>query len=709
VQHRNLHVRGTSSCRSDEFHFDAMDSRDSAVNLQIDGWLGTPVGISFLDVHFQSLHGGRVPEIQRNGTKSASAGTLRRAALAPAMAVAVLAFAAPAHAGDPLQPPAAPPTAAPLAPVDDSVSTLPETGATVPETTETEMPEMGVEPGASALPAEEPAPVAIPADAEAPVEPAAPKTVVKEAKAPANQRTWVQVRIVQPRPVVRRWEPQRAAISPPRPVIRLRAPGARRHLHHPARHATRTSRVAWYQVSAAQYQRTSKPAIGSASKSAPTRAQKSRADARQARARASNHIRGTLPNRTRICAQQAAKCLDSCADNGGWKVVRNDRWISGCKSPNAARDMLLEDRNSAGDTGLDRPGPVSNGKPGAQYQCPGTQYHDYWCDESLGESPTLPLDEEEPDVDEPDVDTDTPEEEPTASCPETAVPVDASSDEADSDLDDGGWDKPSLGYCDHAAADAPIRPGRGPEPPTSEQGPPAQVPQPPVPPAPQPAQVPLAPPPSGEAAAPTQTEPSAAPPPDAQPTASEPPPAAPAPTPSVPPADAVPKNMRATRVGVTPAARNPTPVSDEAPVVSQPSTHVVARATPKKTAPAPKKRVATKHAVTTPELPKARRASPVTRPATDVTPSQQPRVFRPVAAASNGLDGWLLAAMTLFGLSVLAFALAAVSEVDGGTAALTKMRSRLGSRGLSARRVRLDSGNGAAAPSRPPDGIRYRD
>jgi hypothetical protein len=65
--------------------------------------------------------------------------------------------------------------------------------------------------------------------------------------------------------------------------------------------------------------------------------------------------------------------------------------------------------------------------------------------------------------------------------------------------------------------------------------------------------------------------------------------------------------------------------------------------------------------------------------------------------------------MTLFGLSVLAFALAAVSEVDGGTAALTKMRSRLGSRGLSARRVRLDSGNGAAAPSRPPDGIRYRD
>jgi hypothetical protein len=65
--------------------------------------------------------------------------------------------------------------------------------------------------------------------------------------------------------------------------------------------------------------------------------------------------------------------------------------------------------------------------------------------------------------------------------------------------------------------------------------------------------------------------------------------------------------------------------------------------------------------------------------------------------------------MTLLGLSVLAFALAAVSEVDGGTAALTKMRSRLGSRGLSARRVGLGPGNSGAASSRAPDGIRYRD
>jgi hypothetical protein len=149
---------------------------------------------------------------------------------------------------------------------------------------------------------------------------------------------------------------------------------------------------------------------------------------------------------------------------------------------------------------------------------------------------------------------------------------------------------------------------------------------------------------------------------------------------------------------------------DEAPVVSPPSTHVVARATPKKTAPTPKKPVATKpRAAKTPQLRKSRPTPPGTRPATDVTASRPPRVLRPVAAASKQLDGWLLAAMTLFGLSVLAFALAAVAEVDGGTAALTKMRSRLGSKGLSARRVGLDSENSGAASSRTSDTIRYRD
>jgi hypothetical protein len=75
---------------------------------------------------------------------------------------------------------------------------------------------------------------------------------------------------------------------------------------------------------------------------------------------------------------------------------------------------------------------------------------------------------------------------------------------------------------------------------------------------------------------------------------------------------------------------------------------------------------------------------------------------RPVASTSKPFDNWLLLmAVALFGLSMLAFAFSAVSGVDG--AALTKMRSRLGSKGLSASRVDLD------ATSRTPDGIRYRD
>jgi hypothetical protein len=49
-----------------------------------------------------------------------------------------------------------------------------------------------------------------------------------------------------------------------------------------------------------------------------------------------------------------------------------------------------------------------------------------------------------------------------------------------------------------------------------------------------------------------------------------------------------------------------------------------------------------------------------------------------------------------------------VSEVDG-TAALTRMRSRLGSKGLSARRVGLDGRNDGAASPQSRDGIRYRD
>ncbi len=102
--------------------------------------------------------------------------------------------------------------------------------------------------------------------------------------------------------------------------------------------------------------------------------------------------------------------------------------------------------------------------------------------------------------------------------------------------------------------------------------------------------------------------------------------------------------------------------------------------------------------------------SAATPPETDRSALQRPRATRPVASTSQPSDDWLLLlALTLFGLSVLAFSLAAVSEVGAGAAALTMMRSRLGSKGLSARRVGVNGGNDGAASSREPDSISYRD
>ena len=272
---------------------------------------------------------------------------------------------------------------APAVPVDATDATVPaatETVPAVPDTTETEVPDMGVEPGASAPAVPDPAPVETPVEVEAPVVPA---PAVQKPKAPANKATWTQVRTVERRPVVRRSEVQRVVISPSRPVIQPRAPVTRRNVHKPARHASRPSKSRWYQVPAAQYQRTPEATLSKASKSAPTRTQKSSASSRPAAPRTAIHIRGKPSSGTWICAQKAARCLDSCAHNLGWKVAENGRWISGCKSPNAAEDMLHEDPNSD----ADRAGSGSDGKPGRQYQCPGAQYHDYWCDDSLGESP----------------------------------------------------------------------------------------------------------------------------------------------------------------------------------------------------------------------------------------------------------------------------------------------------------------------------------
>lgn len=695
-----------------------MDSRDFVTHLQICGWNGVPVGTSFFGRPFLISARRAVHEIENTGRTSTRGRSLRKAALVPAAAIAVLAFAAPAHAGKPVHPPAAPPPPTPVAPVDDSVSTIPETVPAVLETPETEAADLAVEAAATSPSAREPAPVDEPAKVEAPVEVSAPQPSVQKPKAPANTGSWVRVRTVRPQPVVRSSEPERVAISPSRPVNRVGAPVARRHVHHPARHAAQRSKIRWYQVPAAQYQRSTDRAVNSGSKVPPARAQNpparthnAPATDRKAPSRASIRVRGKPPNGTWFCAQRAAECLDSCADNAGWKVVWNGRWIFGCKSPNAARHTLEEVRRWDSDRGVDRGASEFGGKPGPQYQCPGAQYHDFWCDEDLGESPTPPLDVGDSELDdETDVDTHLPDDELTSSCPDTAQSV----AEDDPDVAAGGWEKPWHMSCEDTS-DTPMTPGSGAQPPTGKPLPTAQVPQPPAPPElPAPAEVPPAQPPTQEPAVPSPAEqPSAPPPPDSQPSTEAPPPAEPAPTPSVPPADAVPNKAREERVGVRPPERNPTRVQDRAAVVVQPSSHVVQQAAANRSARAstkPKPAASKPREAKKSQRRQSRPTTPVTRPATDRSALRPSRASRPIASASKPLDNWLLLlVLTLFGLSLLAFALAAVTEVDGGTAALTKMRARLGSKGLSARRVGLDAGDDGAASAQAPDAIRYRD
>jgi hypothetical protein len=649
-----------------------------------------------------------VQESQSNGRESVRRGTLRRAALVPAAAVAVLAFAAPAHAGKPVHPPAVTPPPAPVAPVEESVSTVPEEVSAVPETTDAEVPEMGVTPGASAPPVAEPAQ---PAEVEAPVEVAAPKPAVQLPKEPANAGSWVRVRTVRPRPVERHVAPQRAAISPPRPVAHVQAPVARRHVHKPARHAARTSAGRWYQVPAAQYQRSADRAATSRSKSPPTRPQTGSTTDRHVPSRVSLRVRGKPPDGSSNCVRKGIECLDSCTDNAGWKVGWNGRWISGCTSPNDAAHSAHEGRNSESDGQVDRGASASGDVSGPQYQCPGAQYHDYWCDEGVSGSP-----DDETDADnETDADTDTPDDEPASSCSDTAAPGDADHDEDDSDADVGDWDRPHHSPCDQSF-DTPVTPG-GTQPPTGKPGPTAQVPQPPAPPAPAaPTQLPPAPPPTEQPAAPSPTEqPSAPPPPDQPPPgeASAPPPAEPAPAPSAPAAEPAPKNTRAARGGTRQESSNPTGAVHRAAAVVQPSSRVVPQASPVGTvrpSAKPKPVAGKARAAKKPERRQAPPTSAATPPATDRSALQRPRATRPVASTSQSSRDWLLLlAMTLFGLSVLAFALAAVSEVGGGTPAVTMMRSRLGSKGLSARRVGLKGGNDGAASSRATDTIRYRD
>jgi hypothetical protein len=641
-----------------------------------------------------------VHEIQSSDRKSMCRGTLRRAVLVPVAAVAVLAFAVPAHAGETVSPPGATPPPAPVAPVEESVPTMPEAVSTVPEATDTEVPEMGVAPGASAPPVADPAPSTT---VEAPVEVAAPEPAQQLSKEPANAGSWIRVRTVHRRPVVRDPDPQHVAISPPRPVTHVQAPVTRRHVHKPARHAARPATSRWYQVPAAQYQLSTDRVASSRSKSPPQHAQAGSATDRHAPSGASLPIRGKPSNGPSNCVRKATECVDSCTDNADWKVVRNGRRISGCTSPNATGYSPHEGRDSNNHGELDRGASPSTGESGPQYQCPGSQYHHHWCDET-------------------DPGTETPDEEPATSCPDTVAPVDADHDEDDSEIDAGDSEKPHDSACDQPS-DTPTTPGGGTPPPTGEQGPPAQVPQPPAPPAlPEPAQLPPTPPPTQEpvAAPPAEpssappAEPSSAPPPPDQPPASgtsAPPPAEPAPTPSVPATEAVPKNTRAARSGTRQESRNSPQASDRPVAVVQPSSQVVLQAAPKPNAPMAKKPVASKpRPAKKQERRQARRTPPVTRPATDRSAPQRPSATRPVASTSQPSRDWLLlVAMTLFGLSVLAFALAAVSEADHGTAALTRMRSRLGSKGLSARRVGLNGEDDGAASSSSPDTIRYRD
>jgi hypothetical protein len=645
-----------------------------------------------------------VHEIQSSGRKSMCRGTLRRAALVPVAAVAVLAFAVPAHAGEPVYSPPATPPPAPVAPVEESVPTMPEAVSTVPEATDTELPEMGVAPAASAPPVADPAPSAT---VEAPVDVAVPEPAEQLPKEPANAGSWIRVRTVHRRPVVRDPEPHHAAISPPRPVTHVQAPVTRRHVHKPARHAARPATSRWYQVPAAQYQRSADQVASLRSKSPPQHAQAGSATDRHAPSGASLPIRGKPPNGPSNCVRKATECVDSCTGNADWKVVRNGSWISGCTSPNATGYSPHEGRDSNSDGQLDRDAWPSTGESGPQYQCPGSQYHHHWCDET-------------------ETGTETPDEEPATSCPDAAHDEDDSHEEDDSEIDAGDWEKPRDSSCDQPS-DTPTTPGGATPPPAGEQGPPAQAPQPPVPPAPpEPAQLPPPPPPTQEpvAAPPAEpssvppAEPTSAPPPPDQPPASgtsAPPPAEPAPTPSVPASDAGPKNTRAARTGAKQESHTATRALDRGVPVVQPSSQVVLRASPEGTAAArpstkPKPAARKPRSAEKPESRQAGGTPPVTRPATDRSAPQRPSATRPVASTSQPSRDWLLlVAMTLFGLSVLAFALAAVSEGDHGTAALTRMRSRLGSKGLSARRVGLNGEDDGAASSSAPDTIRYRD
>jgi hypothetical protein len=87
--------------------------------------------------------------------------------------------------------------------------------------------------------------------------------------------------------------------------------------------------------------------------------------------------------------------------------------------------------------------------------------------------------------------------------------------------------------------------------------------------------------------------------------------------------------------------------------------------------------------------------------------SPRPAAARPLSAATadkQPFDDWFLRSLfALMGIAAVGVLLAVLFERDGAGEAVTALRSRIGSRGLSATRIAL------GARARPPDDIHYRE
>jgi predicted lipid-binding transport protein (Tim44 family) len=86
--------------------------------------------------------------------------------------------------------------------------------------------------------------------------------------------------------------------------------------------------------------------------------------------------------------------------------------------------------------------------------------------------------------------------------------------------------------------------------------------------------------------------------------------------------------------------------------------------------------------------------------------SRQPAAARPLSAATadKPFDDWFLRSLlALMGIAAAGVLLAVLFERDGAGEAVTALRSRIGSRGLSATRIAL------RARARQPDDIHYRE